>query len=219
MPNSNEMSSRSIVSSFTTFSALTIDLLLISLLFGILLYAWSCATMSHLPLWIVVGSYVAALAYATCLSFVYTRGESTGLSPWYTVPLVILLVGLSVSGCQQIPLPGSYIKSAMILLAGYISAVTYFAKLIPLYGGANLPRSSIGPLIAWYKSDLATALELIGSMSLANPKLLIVLAVLQFLLAIFLAFCLVVERTNRPAPTPYPVVTISPANVTLRPFK
>jgi hypothetical protein len=183
-------------SSFTSFSASTLNLMLALLLVAALLWvrtAWR-ASGSALEWLIAAGCavFVVALLYACAMFFAFTKSRVVTATPWYAqalaAPLACLLcLGLSRSGSI-----GRWIAAALVALSSYVLATTYVAKLIPLYGGYPEGRVRAAQLLAWYFDGTARHREILAATALGNPGVIWPLTALVALLAVIV--CVLVCR-------------------------
>ncbi len=71
----------------------------------------------------------------TQVAYIATHGASSSPSAWYAQVLVTPALILSVLGAKRWRRAGLVLALALPLLFGYVLALTYVFKLIPLYGG------------------------------------------------------------------------------------
>jgi hypothetical protein len=186
-------------SSFTDFSILTMNTLLLLLLLALALYLWT--TVRHRQhygqrateafLWAPVLLFAAAMIYVTGSSYSYTKGVATAASPWYLQAVIPLLLCLAMLGCQRGGRPGRLLATAMTVLWGYILGATYIAKLFPLYGGFQAGRSTLHDIARWYLADWTRTADILSTTSLAPAPLLFaeLLMLLATLLLLAPALC------------------------------
>ncbi len=136
--------------------------------------------------WIAVaycGVFLAALGYMTVLSFVFTRGAATGPGPWHSQVLLAPMLGLAFLGSSRSDGQGKVVAAVLVLLFGYVLIATYFAKLIPLYGGYE-GRTSLASLIALYSKRLPLLVENLDLIAFAPARIILGLATIVAGLAI-----------------------------------
>jgi hypothetical protein len=140
--------------SFTTFSRATLNLILGVLSLGFLLYAGRLSRTDlqrgDAIVLAAVGWFCAGLVYVTATSFAFRSGASAGASPWYMQPLLAPVLCLIARGIERSAYFGRPVLLLLVLLSMYLICATYVAKLIPLYGGYDLPRASLAGLYTWY---------------------------------------------------------------------
>jgi hypothetical protein len=126
--------------SFTTFSAITLNALLVC---GAGLLACSRASARLLG---ALGIFAAAIIYVAANDVILLHGTSAGPAPWYTLPLLPPLIALAMQGAAR----ARPLAIGFVLLSAYICIATYIVKLIPLYGGYPEGRSTLAGLWHWY---------------------------------------------------------------------
>jgi hypothetical protein len=135
---------------FRTFSANTLGL--VALACGAALCLWVFS--HHKPAEQIVALYCAvfglALAYAGAVAHVSSHGVTSTPSPWYTQVVVTPLVALALVGAARWRRTGAVLAASIALLFGYVLAVTYVFRLIPLYAGFE-GRGSLGGILALYR--------------------------------------------------------------------
>ncbi len=164
---------------FLSFSQRTIECYIALVASGLTAYVIHFVRRKLLPPeWPFVLSalvFAAAIAYSTILSFLYTKGESLGASPWYGTPLVVSGIVLAFRGFA---LSGNWAGRLGMLvltaLSAYIALATFWLKLLPLYGGLYGERTNIRSLLAWYGSPY---MEDILSHTLLPPLWLVLASV------------------------------------------
>ena len=172
-------------SSFTDFSILTMNTLLLLLAIALVLYVRKGVRMRDVFLWSPVVLFCAAMVYVTGSSYTFTKGEATAASPWYVQAVMAPLLCLAMLGCQKSGRLGRWIAMASVALWGYILAATYVAKLIPLYGGFSGGRSTLRDLGAWYLSDWSRTSDILSTTAMVPWAVLVTL--LAILLAVLAA--------------------------------
>jgi hypothetical protein len=134
--------------SFRTFSSGTLNVILVLLFAGIVLWVWQ-----RRPGRRIVASYgalfTAALVYVSVLTFLFLGREKANPSPWYILVLVVPMLVVAVSGFAHAGRPGRVAASLLLLISSYVLQLTYWAKLIPLYGGYE-GRANLGALWGLY---------------------------------------------------------------------
>ena len=146
--------------SFTTFSAKTLDVMLLLVAVALALYfvraklqiaEWTVLTASFL-FWI-------ALLVVTVTFYAASKHAAIGATPWYPQILLAPVMLLAFLGMSRTPSWGRILASLFVLLWGYLLIATYLIKLLPLYGG--FPASQrMGELAARYfeQSDRMNAM-------------------------------------------------------------
>jgi hypothetical protein len=158
--------------SFTNFGSATLNCLLTLLAAGVLMYAVEIFRSRRRAEWAVLGAaavFGAAVIYVVGNDVILLHGASAGASPWYTEPLLAPLLAIALLGMSRTPRFGRPVAVGVCLLWMYISIATYFAKLIPLYGGYAGGRSTPRELLHWYASRGADLTSMLSTVSLAPP--------------------------------------------------
>lgn len=168
--------------SFLSFSKMTVNVELILLGVALLLYLRRFREFSAAEWWALAACacFVAGLVYQTWVTYVHTHGASLFAEPWYWQGVVCFLWVLAFRGVAQSGMAGRALALMLILLCAWIAAITYVAKLFPLYGGA-FQRATWGRVWAWWTSHPAQDLS---GVALAPPYVLYaLLTLLQLILA------------------------------------
>lgn len=153
---------------FESFSAGTLNLMLLLAAAGLALYAWMARR--RLPgaaegVLLAGGALFAALlVYSTAALYLVFGDEALGGAPWYTPVLFPAGYGLLAVGLERGGRAGRWMATAMAVLWGYLMAATWWFKLIPLYGGYSGPVRPRA-LVEWYGGGFA----LLGDTALLAP--------------------------------------------------
>jgi hypothetical protein len=110
------------------------------------------------------------------VTYIHTRGISFFAEPWYWQGVVCFIWVLAFRGLEQSRLAGRAIALMTVVVSAWIAAITYVAKLFPLYGG-GFQRATIGRVWAWWSAHPTKDLR---TVALAPP------GVLYLLLGLFL---------------------------------
>jgi hypothetical protein len=102
----------------------------------------------------------------------FQHGVSAGPAPWYSLPLLVPVLALSLLGMSRSPRIGHPLGIGTCLLSMYVCIATYIAKLIPLYGGYTEGRSTLSGLLHWYATSGAELTGMLSTISLAPPALI-----------------------------------------------
>jgi hypothetical protein len=157
--------------SFTNFGTATLNCLLMLLATGVLLYARRPKPVEWAVI-IAVATLGASIIYVAGNDVVFQHGASAGPAPWYSEPLLVPVLALSLLGMSRSPRIGRPFGIATCLLSMYICIATYIAKLIPLYGGYPEGRSTLSGLLHWYATSAAELTSMLSTISLAPPALI-----------------------------------------------
>jgi hypothetical protein len=102
--------------------------------------------------WVVMAycaAFALALAYAAVVAYVRTGNPLSTPAAWYMQVLVAPTLALLLLGTARWPRSGKVLAIWIALLFGYVLAVTYVFKLIPLYAGYE-GRGSLKEIAALY---------------------------------------------------------------------
>jgi hypothetical protein len=166
-----------------TFSRNTLNVLIAAGMLALLMWA---ASRHAGPEWITAafcGLFLLALGYAAAASHVFTHGAAMAPSPWYAQTIAAPLLGLAFLGASRWNRPGKLVAILLVALFGYVLAVTYVVKLIPLYGGFE-GRTSLQAVAALYAHRFEMLRANLDSTALAGSSLIITLAALTIAVSI-----------------------------------
>ncbi|HEY3838684.1 MAG TPA: hypothetical protein VGL72_19030 [Bryobacteraceae bacterium] len=158
-------------SSFTDFSVGTMNLVLLLLTIAVALYCRHARKVDAF-LWAPFVLFCGAMLYVTGSSYAYTKGLAIAASPWYLQAVMPLLLCVALLGCQRSGAAGRGIAIVSVILWGYVLAVTYTAKLLPLYGGFGGGRSTLHDIARWYLHDWQRTSDILSTTSLMPSALL-----------------------------------------------
>jgi hypothetical protein len=160
---------------FSTFSAITLNLMIGTSLIALLLWAASSHARAEWITFSFCTLFVLALGYATVVSHIYTKGAANGPSPWYAQVLAAPLLGLALLGVSRWPKLGRFVAALLVLLFGYVLAATYAVKLIPLYGGYE-ERTTLAGVTTLYSHQLRVLSANLDTVTLAPAAIIFTLA-------------------------------------------
>jgi hypothetical protein len=150
---------------FRTFSMATLNVAIAAAVAGLLLWAFSRHSAAEWVTAAYCAVFVAAVTYAGVQEIVFTRGAATTAAAWYSQPLVAPLLVLSFLGSARWRRAGLAPAALLTLLFGYVLAVTYVFKLIPLYAG-YAGRGSLRDIAALYAGHFSELRANLGSTAL-----------------------------------------------------
>lgn len=137
--------------SFVTFSQSTLNLVLILLVLALLLYL--LRARRTVPESLTIAAVILYCAGLMLMAIEYFR-SSGGLimeaMPWYAPVLLVPVLTLGFTGLQRWLPAGRWIAMATVVLWSYVAAVSWIAKLIPLYGGFQDSHAHANRLLDWY---------------------------------------------------------------------
>jgi hypothetical protein len=173
--------------SFVAFSQSTLnfEILLLAASLVLLLARRKQITSAELWIFAALASFGLGLVYYTCVAWADTRGAATNAMPWYPQCVMPVIWILGALGMQRSGIAGRVIAGLTCLVAAWVAALTYMAKLFPLYGGYQ-GRASLAPLWKWWTGNPGTLLSSVT---------LVPVSVLFALLSIFLVLLVAVNTT------------------------
>jgi len=130
-------------------STLTMELLLWLAALG--LFAVQIRKMRAAEVWTLLATllFAAALLYDLCVTWVDTHGLQATTGPYYAPCILPAILALACLGLQRSGAMGRILAMAIGLVAAWIAALTYMAKLVPYYSGF-LGRSTAVALWNWW---------------------------------------------------------------------
>ena len=186
--------------SFTSFSAVTLNCLLVLLAAGVVLYgAGAIRRGAGAAEWSVLGFlafYSTAVILVVGNDVVFLKGASAGAAPWYTIVLLAPALALALLGLSRSRRIGRPIAAAIALLWSYVCIATYIVKLIPLYGGYSKGRMTLKETFEWYRSSHHELTNMLSTISLAPPLAIYFGTAIIVSLSIVIAVRLVYELTK-----------------------
>jgi hypothetical protein len=193
-----------------SFSLVTMNLVVAVCAAAFLLWIFSRHTLRE---WVVVAycaAFALAIAYAAVVVYVGTGNPLSTPSAWYAQVLVAPTLSLLLLGTARWPRIGKVLAISIALLFGYVLAVTYVFKLIPLYAGYQ-GRGSLRDIAALYLSRFHILSANLNSVVLGPAPLifamtfgviLLILALEALLVRGILASCARSSSYSAPAPRP-----------------
>ena len=171
--------------SHLAFSQNTLNLQLLLLLGALVLFAVHARKIQAAELWTLLTAFVfiLALLYDLCVTWIDTHGLQTTTGPYYSPCILPAVLALSFLGLQRSGAVGCILAIITCILAAWVAALTYLAKLVPYYGGF-IGRSTIGSLWNWWTAPSGhttlalTALAPAGMVYFLLACFLIILALL-----------------------------------------
>lgn len=160
--------------SFTSFSRLTIDAMLVALGLAAVLYAIRWPPSRERAVLAACLLFLAALAYTTASNYAFQHAIAA--NGWYAQPILAPCLALLLCGIASAGHAGRWLCGAMMALWTWVAAATYFVKLIPLYGGFAKGRAVPAALVRWYWGDHARLVDLLSTTALAPAWVILVLA-------------------------------------------
>jgi hypothetical protein len=173
--------------SFVAFSRSTLNFEIFLLVASLVLLLARRKQITTGEVWVfaALASFGLGLVYYTCVAWADTRGAATNAMPWYAQCVMPAIWILAALGMQRSGMAGRVIAGCTCLVAAWIAALTYLAKLFPLYGGYE-GRANLPGIWNWWTGTPGTLLSSVT---------LVPVSVLFVLLSIFL-FLLVAVNTS-----------------------
>jgi hypothetical protein len=192
--------------SFTTFSAMTLDVILA--LLGVALAFNFVRQKIDAPRMILASSialFSAGLAYVTITFYASSKGGATAAVPWYMQALLAPVLVLAFAGLDRAEKWGTWFGRLTIVVWLYVLAATYVVKLVPMYGGFGDHRAHVRDLWRWYVHDAAQRNQILATISLAPPGVIYLLLMLA--IATGITCCCILLARSGTAPEPRPPQT------------
>jgi hypothetical protein len=162
--------------SFTTFSASTLNIILVLLAGAGILYAFRIRrTTAELVTLAGIALGCIGLALVTLIFFAATNGAINAAMPWYMQILLAPIVLLCFQGLARWNNWGRWIAMATVVLWAYVAAASWVAKLVPLYGGFTDAHAKPRQLLGWYIHDAALRDSILSSLCPGPLPLLYIL--------------------------------------------
>jgi hypothetical protein len=163
--------------SFTTFSTITLWIMIVLLLAAAAFYVRHRPPAAERVLLAGMACYSAALCYNTVFQFVSTKGAAIAPSPWYTQLLWPPALCLLLTHAPKL------LRAALCCVGAYIISATYLAKLIPLYAGNSARPAHLLDLVHWYTHSYPGMLD---TTALISPAWILALTAAVVLSAVAL---------------------------------
>jgi hypothetical protein len=195
---------------FRNFSLVTMNLVVAVCTAAFLLWIFSRHTLREWVLVAYCAAFTWAIAYAAVVMYVGTADPRSTPSAWYAQVLVAPILTLLLLGTARWPGAGKVLAIAIALLFGYVLAVTYVFKLIPLYAGYQ-GRGSLRDIAALYLGRFHVLSANLNSVALGPAPLifaltcgviLLILALEILLVRGILASCTRSSLSSAPGPRP-----------------
>lgn len=158
--------------SFTSFSALTLDVVIVTSAVAVV---WS---LRRRGTWLVAAAsalFAASLVYANAMFYAQSHASFYTATPWYAQAISAPLACLVVLGVASAGIAGRWMAGGLVVLGAYLNAATIWVKLIPLYSGCREGRMSLRTLAACYSGEWVDALE---SVTIGDVRWVLVLGLL-----------------------------------------
>jgi hypothetical protein len=159
---------------FTSFSKLTLDIVLAFLLLAIVFWAVerSAIRPAERIVFITIVFFCIAVAYASCASFAHTKGDSPGASPWYTQVLLAPVVMLAYLGMSRSTRFGAVVAAVTTVIWGWVLIATWAFKLFPMYAAGDTAPMRFHEAWNWYTHSAGAHMHDLSLIALAPGPLL-----------------------------------------------
>lgn len=186
--------------SFTTFSANTLDLVLLLLGLGALLYLLRAKPdPAEFLLAATVILFCCGVAFISVAFYSATNGGAISAVPWYQQVLLAPVLLITFLGLHRWRRVGALLSAGLVLLWTYLLLATYWAKLVPLYGGFPQARARLRPLWEWYVQGAEERASILQTLCLAPPAVLWTLMISASALSVALCTILVMRVSRSTA--------------------
>jgi hypothetical protein len=176
--------------SFTTFSATTINIVLVGLVGALLLYALRMRKqVAEIVTAAALALGIAALVGTAVTFYTSSKGLLIGAMPWYVPLLGPALLPLCALGMSRSGNLGKWLGVATALLWTYVALATWLVKLVPLYGG--MTAGPMRQVLAWYRAGEGFAI--LRTLSPAPP--LVLMTLITFVVGLAIASCAITIRS------------------------
>ena len=159
--------------SFTTFSSVTIDFMLV--LLAAALVAYVLRAKRQAAEWGVAAAislFTAGLAVIGVIFYAGSKHEVIAAMPWYAQVLLGPVFLLAFLGLSRWPRWGRGVATLFVMLWGYVLMATYLIKLTPLYGGFVAGHGAWRSLPGWYWNHWTEINEMLRTVSPADPAVI-----------------------------------------------
>jgi hypothetical protein len=172
--------------SFTTFSTITLWIMVALLAMAALFYLRRRPAPAERVVMAGMACHAAALFYNTLVQFVSTRGAAIAPGAWYVQVLWPPTLCLLLLRAPRL------LQAALCLLGAYIISATYLAKLIPVYAGNSARPAHLSELWSWYTHSYPGMLD---TTALISPAWVLALtaAVVLFSVA-FIGYAFLIHK-------------------------
>jgi hypothetical protein len=168
---------------FRSFSIVTLRLVILACLAGLVLWMASKHKDREWTVIAYIALFAIALGYDAAINFVMSGGETMSPGGWYTQVLLAPVLALVFLGASRWRQAGQAIATAVTLLFGYVIVVTYWEKLIPMYGGIE-DRMTLRLLVEAYR-HAPRLFSGLSEVSLGPPSVIVAGLALVTGLAVF----------------------------------
>ena len=187
--------------SFLSFSAITLNIILLLILLGTVLWAVDIRTRSWSKGELLAGlsclSFLPVLAYSCAVLFAFSGNSASYIAPWYTQAIAAPVACLTASGFYHHGRPGRYLGAVLCISFSYLSWATYILKLVPLYAGYPHSGASLRMLCRWYLDKQTQITTKLAEVTLGNVTIIIILIIMTSFLSVAMCTTICVQLLKR----------------------
>ncbi len=146
--------------SFVSFSKATLNMELLLIAAGMVMYGTVCRSCVKADAWILVACFcfLLGLIYQTCVTWVGSQGASQFAEPWYGQGILVCVWLLAFRGFQSARAPGRILAALLCIVSCWIALVTYMAKL-PMFYATGTSRIGLHSAIVFWSAHPGDALQ------------------------------------------------------------
>jgi hypothetical protein len=184
---------------FTSFSKLTLDIVLALLFIAMALWATkrNAIRPAESVVFFAIVFFCVAIAYASCASFAHNKGDSPGASPWYAQVLLAPVVTLAYLGMSRAKRFGIFLASATAVLWGWVLIASWAFKLFPMYAAGDTAPMRLHEAWNWYLHAAGAHMHDLSLLALAPAPLLYAGLLVTLAMAILIAI-VIIRAVYRP---------------------
>ena len=187
--------------SFLSFSAITLNIILLLILLSMVLWALDTSTRSCSKGELLTGlsclSFLPVLAYSCAVLFAFSGNSASYIAPWYTQAIAAPVACLTASGFYHHGRPGRYLGAVLCISFSYLSWATYILKLVPLYAGYPRSGASLRMLCRWYLDKQTQITTKLAEVTLGNVTIIIILIIMTSFLSVAMCTTICVQLLKR----------------------
>jgi hypothetical protein len=198
---------------FTSFSKITLDIVLALLLLAMVLWALKRNAIRPAEgiVFIAIVFFCLAIAYASCASFAHTKGDSQGASPWYAQVLLVPVVMLAFLGMSRAKRLGALLAAATTIIWGWVLVATWAFKLFPMYADGDTAPKRFHDVVNWYLHAARAHMNDLSLVALAPGPLLYAGLLATLVLTVVIAGMIIGTVYRPPSGAGSPIRHITPA--------
>ena len=180
--------------SFTSFSRLTLNVVLALLFLAMLL--WAIRIREIAPpegmIFAVLVLFAAGIGYETCMIFAFADGEGAAAAPWYSEALLPPVLLLAYLGMSRWRTWGRMLAAATVAIWTWVLLATWALKLFPMYSSGAAGPMRVRDFWSFYTANAGKMADL---SLLAPAPAPLLYAVLAMVLSLGVFLCTAVIRS------------------------